>query len=506
MLRPLAIIAILLSLLPCRVQASEKDFSRALNSADSLALVNVEDAVKELYNMYVDADDDNDDERCGEALTHLGWALWLGQQSELTVMTLQMAQGYIGNKESRMNYIASEGIGMGYYQMGDYNNSERYLLKCLKFYRQTKNTYGQAMVLFYLGEVYQEKNNVPKATNYYKEGLAIAQRADIKRLTAAFMLNLGVIATGVDSHKIITQAIALARQISNMQIECSGYLALAQQYADAKRYDDALVNLRLLERNISNLDKSDPLIPQTYELYGEVYSAQKNYDLASAYLLQYAKTNKEQQQEIKRQKAEFLTYVNDISRRYANYRHGPSPIPIIIIAIVLIVAGGTVCFILVRRARKKAVAITTADDDSETAMLKKRLTVMTLYYRMHNSVLEKIRSMIREEYKMPPDKIATHIRSINTYIGQNLINEKDNEFAADAGDYDEFTNRLSVRFPNLADGEKAAAYYYRLGLSTRQVAELTGKQNKTVTMARYRLRKSLGLSANDDLTAFLQSI
>lgn len=507
-MRRILSIVLFICLLPCYTFGADKEFSRALNSADSLALVNVEDAVKKLYNMYIEANDDNNDEHCGEALTHLGWALWLGQQSELAVMTWQMAQGYIADKSSYINNIANEGIGMGYYQLGDYSNSEAYLQKCLQAYRRTKNDYGQAMVLFYLGEVNQEKKNTPKALNYYNEGLAIAKKANIKRLVAAFMLNIGVITVKGDRQKLIIQAIMLAKQISNLQIECSGYLALAQQYSDAKRYDDALVNLRLLERNINNLDKSDPMIPQTYKLYGEVYSAQKSYDLASAYLLQYSNTDMEQQQEIKRQKAEFLAYINEISRRYASHGQEAPLFTIIVLVIIVVAVGCTAGIIAFRHGKKASVTVPSVADDSEkkTENLQNRLAVMTLYYRMHNNVLEKIRSMIREEYKMPPDKIATHIRSINTYIGQNLISEKENAFAADETDYNEFAQRLSERFPDLAEGEKETAYCYRLGLSTRQVAELTGKQNKTVTMARYRLRKSLGLAASDDLTEFLCSI
>jgi DNA-binding CsgD family transcriptional regulator len=50
------------------------------------------------------------------------------------------------------------------------------------------------------------------------------------------------------------------------------------------------------------------------------------------------------------------------------------------------------------------------------------------------------------------------------------------------------------------------AVYYRSGLSTREISVLTGKQTKTVTMARYRLKKELDIDDSVDLTDFLKQI
>jgi hypothetical protein len=47
---------------------------------------------------------------------------------------------------------------------------------------------------------------------------------------------------------------------------------------------------------------------------------------------------------------------------------------------------------------------------------------------------------------------------------------------------------------------------YRLGLSTRDIARLTGKLPTTVTTARYRLRTSLNIPEDTDLTAFFNAI
>ena len=70
----------------------------------------------------------------------------------------------------------------------------------------------------------------------------------------------------------------------------------------------------------------------------------------------------------------------------------------------------------------------------------------------------------------------------------------------------EFVERLVLRHPNLTQGEKHLATLLRVELSTKEIAMLTGTTPKTINMNRYRLRKSLGLSAEDDLVAYIRSI
>ena len=70
----------------------------------------------------------------------------------------------------------------------------------------------------------------------------------------------------------------------------------------------------------------------------------------------------------------------------------------------------------------------------------------------------------------------------------------------------EFLQRLSERHPNLTQGERYLATLLRVNLSTKEISMLTGNVPKTINMNRYRLRKSLNLSSEDDLTDYLQNI
>ena len=68
----------------------------------------------------------------------------------------------------------------------------------------------------------------------------------------------------------------------------------------------------------------------------------------------------------------------------------------------------------------------------------------------------------------------------------------------------DFYKNLSRDFPDLTPYETHLCAYIRLNLSTKEIAAICGIEPSSVKMARYRLRKSLGITDSDtDLVVFL---
>ena len=66
-----------------------------------------------------------------------------------------------------------------------------------------------------------------------------------------------------------------------------------------------------------------------------------------------------------------------------------------------------------------------------------------------------------------------------------------------------YTNLLQL-FPNLTPNEKKLAAYLRLNLSTKDIATITFQSQRSIEMARIRLRQKLGLTGTEeDLHSFL---
>ena len=109
---------------------------------------------------------------------------------------------------------------------------------------------------------------------------------------------------------------------------------------------------------------------------------------------------------------------------------------------------------------------------------------------------------------MDSQAIVPHLKKINSFIKQYQNGDKTNtSLLINIEDKNnEFLQKLITLHPKLTQGEKYLATLLRVNLSTKEVAMLTGTTPKTINMNRYRLRKSLNLSSEEDLTDYLQNI
>jgi len=66
-----------------------------------------------------------------------------------------------------------------------------------------------------------------------------------------------------------------------------------------------------------------------------------------------------------------------------------------------------------------------------------------------------------------------------------------------------FFNRLHVRCPKLTQNEMRICALLKLNFSTKDISSLTHQSTRSIDVARYRLRKKLNLSQEDNLVGFL---
>lgn len=70
----------------------------------------------------------------------------------------------------------------------------------------------------------------------------------------------------------------------------------------------------------------------------------------------------------------------------------------------------------------------------------------------------------------------------------------------------DFLKRLKEKHPNVSSRELDLATYLLMNMSTKEIAEIMNISTGGVELARYRLRKKLGLNKKENLTGFLMSI
>jgi len=72
--------------------------------------------------------------------------------------------------------------------------------------------------------------------------------------------------------------------------------------------------------------------------------------------------------------------------------------------------------------------------------------------------------------------------------------------------YNEFYNKLNEKVPNLTANEKKLCAFLRLNMSTKEISAITYQSINSLTVARSRLRKKIGLETDESLISFLESI
>ncbi len=70
----------------------------------------------------------------------------------------------------------------------------------------------------------------------------------------------------------------------------------------------------------------------------------------------------------------------------------------------------------------------------------------------------------------------------------------------------EFYKNLKSGFPDLSTGDLRLCAYIKIGLDSKEVANLMNIKPSSIYISRFRLRKKLGLTADDDLYGFLTTI
>ncbi|MEM7102883.1 MAG: tetratricopeptide repeat protein [Bacteroidota bacterium] len=107
-----------------------------------------------------------------------------------------------------------------------------------------------------------------------------------------------------------------------------------------------------------------------------------------------------------------------------------------------------------------------------------------------------------------PKSASDKLRQLRLSIISHLrINEGLDAFQQNVNEiHFDFNHRLNKRFPDLSVKDVILCGLLRLNLQNKEIATIRGVSDNAVKMARYRLRKKLGLNEEDEIVRFLNKI
>jgi tetratricopeptide (TPR) repeat protein len=430
-------------------------------------------------------------------------------------------------------------MGVVYCSLTDYNTAIDYNHKATSLFKTVGDSAAIAGSYNNRGIIHYSLDEFNIAEQFFLQALEINRSLKLMKQAAGNLNNLALY-KGDYKKKIeyVNEAIVINRNLNAQWSLGENYNNLGKQYFYAEQYNNALEALAEAKEIAIGIGAKE-LITDNYEYSSWVYAAMGDYKKAYESFNELYRLSKELQSMSKLRGVE-----HDIAnKRFENQKRVAEKneydyeikllrlnIFIMIVVFLLLVA---VSFFLVKWYKRKKVMelinarymleqserlvaelkvkqqeleLQTAQSDLITK--RKEITAFAIFMQYRSELLDKIRDMIKEGYRMKEDKIVAHLKKINLFIAQYQSTDVDNSGVLMSVEErnQEFLERLTKKHPDLTDGQKDLSLQLCINLSTKEISLLTGRSPKTINMNRYRLRKSLNLSSNDSLSEYLQSI
>ena len=383
--------------------------------------------------------------------------------------------------------------------MSEDTQTEKFLLEALRINRALRNIKGISANLnnlcLYHGNLSQQKE-------YIQEAIIINKNLDAKWALAENYNNLGRLyiyeKNYENANTALKKAYTIANEIGAKGIVCDNYEYLSRLNAQSGNYQKAFE----YQTKLNSLKQ---------ELQSENNLRKIELNIAEERLKEVIRENEIKKQEYEIQKLERNIY-----------------------GIIIIFSLITVITILLtqRSKRKKKLTLIKAqykleqsqheiarqkmelqNMELQNAQLtlennKQQMTNMAAFLKSRNELLEKIKELIKQGYKLNGSETTIHLKKINAIITQYQNNDKTNSVTLKSTEdiNNEFIERLEKKHPNLTQGEKHLACLLRTDMSAKEIAIITGTTPKTINMNRYRLRKALNLSNETDLSEYIKQI
>lgn len=239
-----------------------------------------------------------------------------------------------------------------------------------------------------------------------------------------------------------------------------------------------------------------------YKKYIEFYG--KEYDQEQSNLIQ--KLNAKYQNEKKEKELALLRQKNKFQRKQTFLYFGIAIIAIVGLLLLFIAYHFRLKYSLQReKSKEEETARLQAEQElvqKEKEQLKKELLAGTLQLEHKNEVLQNLKEKLLKQSDSGSKQQLKKIINEEIRIDEDFENVK-SDFKAIHPEF--FTKLREKAKQKLTSLDLKYCTYIYMNLSANQIATLLHVEVKSVRMAKYRLKRKMGLGKEEDLTEFLQS-
>ena len=437
--------------------------------------------------------------KSAETLNQLGLVYFKIKQPDLALQAHQRALRLYEDIKDEKGVAFSFGcIGHIYEKRHLYDQALNYQNNALTYYQRNNDNHGAASILENIGSIHEDLGNYKLALDFFTRALELNQAAGDSLAMIVLINNVG------DNYRKTQQydqairwtmkALDLATRLKDKYQVCSAYKDLSKIYGLKGDYKNAYKNLEIGRNLYEDLYAQDAT--SQLALFQALFEIErKDHDLAQL----------ESDQKLS----------NTIKITLGS-------------SLVLIVMLGSVVISRQRLSIKRNNDIIEQEQVKNKLMLteventhlheqrlqqelnakSKALTSHTLHIISKNKMLEDIQQKLSDFLKEGPGDHRKSIKSLVKMIEQNFVQDKDwDDFRKIFEQvHQDFFHRLQRDSHELTPAELRLAALIRLNIPSKDIAVVLGISPDSLRIARYRLRKKLGINQGDSLSHFIGSL
>jgi tetratricopeptide (TPR) repeat protein len=374
-------------------------------------------------------------------------------------------------------------IGSIYIQLGDYDIAREYYKKGLRVFKQINNKAGQAHALFKLGLLDEKENLHQNALELLQRSLEIQKSIDI---------NPGGSKTMFKSETIIHIGInyLALHDVQKAKSYLEEGLYIARQTDQHSLIALAAKHLSIIEKQNGNYRQA-LVFHELYKQYSDsAFNAENIRKLTQLEMQHHFETKLaharlEKELEMQKRKRNNLIYIVLTTG---------------LLLILIIIA----LLLKLEKNKKKKLETERKLLEEKLEHTNKELTTHVMYLLHKNefilSIIEKLKKAHLDAKPENKKIISELIRELKTNTDSVSWEEFEVRFQEV---HTGFYTNIRKAYPDLTTNEIRLCAFFRLNMTSKEIAAITYQSLNSIKVARYRLRKKLRLSQDDNLISFL---
>jgi len=386
---------------------------------------------------------------------------------------------------------ALKDLGIMYMQTGKYVEAAEYLLRCIPMMQRIENQRGLGVCYSNLVNCYIEMGVYDKASETIEKALTLLKASNYDQLYASTLLSKALLFKKLgnwEAFKSTTEeSLVKLKHLNSLEHILLAYSQLLDYYE--------------YKGDISNVQKYVDSAFTTHEIYYE----QSRLRESEKQKVRYESEKKEIQLAIQKKLNTALSAENELYKSLQKT-----------LFFVLLLSSVILVLLFNRyKLRNRLAGEKERSDRAEKKQLteemnhkQRELASMTLQMVKKNELLQDLSQNIKKLEHQTGDESKKEVKKLKQMIqSQNRLDQDWSNFKIHFdGVHPNFYDHLREIVNNLTSQDERHCCYIKMGLSTKEIAQLMNISSSSVQMARYRLKKKLGLSKKDNIYSFIHNL